>query len=98
MQDYAEAKRWYEKAAAAGDLVAMNNIGMFYRNGNGVTQDYAEAKRWYEKAATAGNSAWSTSDTSTEMDMWIDVVKPRFQIQSKEWRRLRQSSKSRSPV
>ena len=97
MQDYAEAKRWYEKAAAAGDLVAMN-IGMFYRNGNGVTQDYAEAKRWYEKAATAGNSAWSTSDTSTEMDMWIDVVKPRFQIQSKEWRRLRQSSKSRSPV
>jgi TPR repeat protein len=43
--DYAEAKRWYEKAVAAGNSQAMTNIGDFYRNGYGVTQDLAEAKR-----------------------------------------------------
>jgi TPR repeat protein len=56
-QDYAEAKRWYEKAAAAGNSAAMNNIGYVYAQGKGVTQDHAKAKRWYEKAAAAGNSA-----------------------------------------
>ena len=53
-QDYAEAKRWYEKAAAAGLSNAMFMIGFLYDTGKGVRQDYSEAKRWYEKAAAAG--------------------------------------------
>jgi uncharacterized protein len=55
LQDYAEAKRWYEKAAAAGEPTAMINIGGLYQHGMGVRQDYAEAKRWYEKAAASGS-------------------------------------------
>jgi tetratricopeptide (TPR) repeat protein len=56
-QDYGEARRWYEEAAAAGNSpIAMNSIGSFYENGRGVPQDYAEAKRWYQKAVAAANS------------------------------------------
>jgi serine/threonine protein kinase len=57
-QNYAEAMRWYRKAADAGNSSeAMNNIGWLYANGWGVPQDYAEAMRWYRKAADAGNSS-----------------------------------------
>ena len=36
-KDYAEAKRWYEKAAAAGNSTAMSNLGNLYDAGNGVS-------------------------------------------------------------
>jgi uncharacterized caspase-like protein len=54
-QDYAEARKWFEKATA-GLPVAMTNLGQFYRDGHGVARDYAEARKWFEKAAAAGDS------------------------------------------
>ena len=53
-QDYAEAMRWYRKAADQGNAVAQYNLGGLYENGRGVAQDYAEAMRWYRKAADQG--------------------------------------------
>jgi uncharacterized caspase-like protein len=53
-KDYAEARRLYDKAAAAGYAMAMNNIGGTYEGGDGVARNYAEAFRWYSKAAAAG--------------------------------------------
>jgi len=57
-QDYAEAAKWYRKAAEskqprAGRAigVASNNLGILYVNGQGVPQDYAEAAKWILKAA-----------------------------------------------
>jgi uncharacterized protein len=35
---------------------AQNNIGLMYKNGNGVVQDYAEALKWYRLAAEQGNA------------------------------------------
>ena len=35
----------------------MNNLGVFYENGNGVPQSYLKAREWYEKAAAAGHSS-----------------------------------------
>ena len=55
-QDYAKAREWYEKAAAAGDAVAMSQLGLLYDNGQGVAQDYAKAREWYEKAAAKGDA------------------------------------------
>ena len=55
-QDYLEAKRWYEKAAAAGYSQAALYIGDFYITGKGVTKSIADARTWYQKAATAGNA------------------------------------------
>jgi Caspase domain/Sel1 repeat len=53
-KDYTEARRLWEQAAAAGYVMAMNNIGGMYEGGEGVPQNYAEAVRWYSKAADAG--------------------------------------------
>ena len=55
-KDYAEARKWYEKAAAAGNAFAMNGLGLIYLNGYGVALDYVEARKWYEKAAATGNA------------------------------------------
>ena len=54
-QDYTKALEWYNKAANAGNAVAMNNIGYMYDYGKGVEQDYTKALEWYNKAANAGN-------------------------------------------
>lgn len=56
-QDYAEAVRWYRKAAEQGYAAAQNNLGNCYRHGRGVAQDYAEAVRLYRKAVEQGNAA-----------------------------------------
>jgi hypothetical protein len=54
--DYAKALPPLQKAADAGDAVAMNSLGYLYEHGLGVAQDYAQARQWYQKAADAGNT------------------------------------------
>jgi hypothetical protein len=53
-QDYAEALRWYRKAADQGDAGAQQAIGSAYYYGDGVAQDRSEAARWYRLAADKG--------------------------------------------
>src|SRR5208282_6041829 len=53
--DYAKALSPLQKAADAGDAVAMNSLGYLYEKGLGVAQDYAQARQWFQKAAEAGN-------------------------------------------
>lgn len=55
VQDYAEAARWYRKAAELGVTKAQFNLGVMYAQGRGVARDYAEAARWYRKAAEQGD-------------------------------------------
>ena len=55
-QDYAEALKWFRKAAGQGCDNAQNNLGILYANGYGVEQDYAEALKWFRKAVEQGNS------------------------------------------
>lgn len=54
-QDYAEALKWFRKAAGQGCDNAQNNLGILYANGYGVEQDYTEALKWYRKAVEQGN-------------------------------------------
>jgi len=56
-QDYAEAMRWFLKAADQGYAEAQTNLGMMYDHAKGVPQDYPEAMRWYGKAANQGYAA-----------------------------------------
>uniref|UniRef100_UPI002490373A tetratricopeptide repeat protein n=1 Tax=Cardiobacterium hominis TaxID=2718 RepID=UPI002490373A len=51
VQDYAQARTWYEKAAVQGHAKAQFNLGALYENGQGITQDYDKARTWYEKVA-----------------------------------------------
>ena len=53
--DYAEAARWYRRAAAQGHTGGQFNLGLLYTNGEGVPQDYAEAVKWYRLAAEQGH-------------------------------------------
>ncbi len=41
-------------AADQGDAGAQNNLGLMYREGQGVTQDYVQAHMWYNIAAAQG--------------------------------------------
>ena len=53
-QDYAEAMKWYRKAAEQDIAEAQYNLGVMYDEGRGVSQNHAEAVKWYQKAAEQG--------------------------------------------
>ena len=55
-QDYAEAVRWYTRAAEQGNAGAQFNLGVSYDNGQGVLQNHAEAVKWYRLAADQGDA------------------------------------------
>jgi TPR repeat protein len=53
-QDYAEAAKWFRKAAEQGDMFSQFATGSNFEHGKGVAKDLAEALRWYRKAADQG--------------------------------------------
>ncbi len=55
-QDFAEAKRWYVRAAEHGLVKAQYHLGLLYEMGEAVEKDYSEAAEWYEQAATRGHA------------------------------------------
>lgn len=56
-QDYAEAFRWWLRAAEQGHAPAQSSVGFMYAEGEVVSQDHAEAGRWWLKAAEQGDAA-----------------------------------------
>jgi TPR repeat protein len=55
-QNYAEALKWFQKAADQKYTRAADYLGVMYQNGTGVTRDYAQALKWYREAAAEGSS------------------------------------------
>ena len=55
-QDYAEAVKWYRKAAEKNHAAAQQKLGICYLRGDGVKEDCAEAEKWYRKAAEQGHA------------------------------------------
>jgi S1-C subfamily serine protease len=53
-QDYAEAVKWFRKAAEQGDATAQFCLGVCYGNGRGVTQNDLQAYIWSSLAAAQG--------------------------------------------
>ncbi len=49
-QDDKEALRWFRLAAAQGNAMAQNSLGLTYERGQGVPKDYQKALRWYRLA------------------------------------------------
>ena len=54
-QNYAEAVKWYSKAANQGVAEAQSKLGYCYYEGIGVAKNYEEAVKWYSKAANQGD-------------------------------------------
>lgn len=61
-QNYAEAAKWFRKAADQEHSEAMMSLGRQYENGFGVFErNYAEAEKWYHRAAMLGNDYGANS-------------------------------------
>jgi len=45
------ARQWTERAAGAGHVRAMHDLGVYFAQGEGVTHDDAAAFRWFRQAA-----------------------------------------------
>jgi len=56
IQDYAEAVRWYLKAAAHGSTDAEYSLGHMYSCGQGVQRDNEKAIEWFRRAAAHGSA------------------------------------------
>lgn len=54
-KDYAEAMRWYIKAAEQNDDLALSYIGFMYELGQGVAQDNVKAYMWFRLSVDKGN-------------------------------------------
>jgi hypothetical protein len=54
-QNYQEAIRWYQKAAAQGDIESQKSMTVANRMGWGVEKNYKKAAEWYRKAAALGD-------------------------------------------
>ena len=55
-QDFAEAVKWFRKAAEQGLAPAQFRLGCLYDDGKGVEKDRQEAIKWWRKAAKQGNA------------------------------------------
>lgn len=60
-QDYAEAVKWYIRAAEQGDADSELNLGYAYRTGSGTKRSEKEAAKWLERAAEQGLSEAQSS-------------------------------------
>ncbi|MCD4663638.1 MAG: sel1 repeat family protein, partial [Bacteroidales bacterium] len=54
--NYYKAADCYKQAANSGNSSAMDNLGMLYYLGNGVSEDFEKAYEWIYKAAINGDS------------------------------------------
>lgn len=55
--DFFKAQEIWRQAAAAGDIEAMNNLGVLYDKGQGVEPDLGRALFWFAKAAQGGHAS-----------------------------------------
>jgi S1-C subfamily serine protease len=73
-QDYAEAVRWFRKAAEQGDSQGQSNLGAMYSNGEGVARNYIEAYKWNSLAASQGDELARKNLQMEEMRMTPEQV------------------------
>src|SRR6516225_8175427 len=83
-QDFANARHWYEKAAALGNAASMNNLADLYRYGRGVAPDLPAVANWYLKAAKLGlasamNSLGELSEAGTGVPQNYQTAKNWYQ-------------------
>lgn len=53
-KDPAEARRWTQRAADAGDAKAMHNLALYWFEGAGGAKDPTQAADWFKRAADRG--------------------------------------------
>lgn len=80
--DAVEARRWIEKAAAAGDNLSISSLGQMYLKGEGGPKNEAEALRLIELAATRG----VVNDTAVVGGLYFDGIgTKRDPVKARHW-------------
>ena len=95
--DSIEARRWIEKAAAAGDNIAISALGQMYLKGEGGPRNEAEALRLIELAATRG----VVNDDAVAGGLYFDGIgTKRDLVKARHWleRGARHSSTAREKL
>ena len=96
-QDYAEAVKWYRKAAEQGNALALNNLGFMYGKGRGVPQDYVQAHMWYNLAASRKPPGKSRDDSVKNRDIVAEKMTPadvsKAQRLAREWKPKKEGKK-----
>lgn len=54
-QNFERARQWYQRARAKGCALSSRNLGILYRNGEGVSVDKAEAAYYFQEAYERGD-------------------------------------------
>ena len=54
--DFLSALSTWQALAQQGDARAQNNLGVLYRNGEGLVQDFDQARTWLLRSATQGHA------------------------------------------
>ena len=80
--DYAAALRLWRPMAERGDHASQHNLGVVYRDGQGVARDHAEAAKWFRLAAGQGNA---DSQTSLGIMYYDGLGVPRNHGEAAKW-------------
>jgi uncharacterized protein len=70
VQKYAEAIKWYGKAAQQGLPAAQFNLGFMYRDGLGIARDLVQAHMWLSLAA----AGFPPSENRNSAAAWRDLL------------------------
>jgi localization factor PodJL len=85
-KDLAEARRWTERAATAGEARAMHNLALYYYKGDGGERNSTKAASWFRKAADLGlvdsqfnlaqlyEGGWGVSQNPAEAYKWYLIA------------------------
>ncbi len=87
--DYATALSEWRPLAEQGHAKAQNNLGLMYRNGEGVPQDDAEAVGWWRKAAEQG---YATAQHNLGVMYGKGLGVPQDEAQAYMWFKLSSST------
>ena len=90
-QDYAEAVRWFEKAANQGHVVAQATLGAYYWAGRGVPEDLTKAYFWSLLARAGGDEA-SKYRVAALTSRMTHIQVTEAQQQADEWLRQHQGT------
>ena len=79
-KDYAEAVKWYRKAAEQGNAEAQQLLGKVYEDGaKGILQDLITAHMWYNIAVANGQR-----DSAKYRDRAADKLTPSELVEARE--------------
>jgi len=90
-QDYAEAVRWFEKAANQGHVVAQATLGAYYWAGRGIPEDLTKAYFWSVLARAGGDEA-SKYRVAALTSRMTRLQVTQAQQQADEWLRQHQGT------